>query len=475
MKKPHSLLLALVAVFSLCACKAEKNSGGSVPGTSPGQAEAAPPSISTEAADTTVSGGSTQPSNDGACVHLFSLEYLIEATCSKPGHTYAVCEYCGEERYEEIPAIPHSFGEAACTQAKTCAVCGATEGDALGHSYTGGKCDRCGANMPGYEEKPSGCNHNYQISQQAAPTCTEKGSFTYICSTCGDSYTEVIDPKGHKYADATCDKPQTCTVCSATTGAALGHSYSSYRCTRCGAEDPNKPTAFTVTVRSDQGKVIAGVTVTVYVDGSATPAGSSKTGSNGKATIPMEAGSSYKVVLSDIPAEFEAKESYRFKSMTTNITLKTIPVRDPLDHSKAQYKVGDTMVEFTMTDIDGNTYKLSQLLQEKKIVVLNFWYCACSPCKAEFPYFNAFYQANKDKVELLAMTPYDTADKIRDVRQEMELMFPVLQDTLGMNQGFEVTGYPTTVVITADGVIRMIKVNGFKSEQELTDCLKLYL
>lgn len=44
--------------------------------------------------------------------------------------------------------------------------------------------------------------HNYS-SVVTAPTCTEKGSTTYACS-CGDTYTETIEAKGHTFNGSKC-------------------------------------------------------------------------------------------------------------------------------------------------------------------------------------------------------------------------------------------------------------------------------
>ena len=41
-----------------------------------------------------------------------------------------------------------TYSDATCTAAKACTVCGATEGEALGHNYVGGTCDRCGDPEP---------------------------------------------------------------------------------------------------------------------------------------------------------------------------------------------------------------------------------------------------------------------------------------------------------------------------------------
>ena len=102
--------------------------------------------------------------------------------------------------------------------------------------------------------------HNYQVTAQTAPTCTEAGSITYTCAACGDSYTQTVPALGHDY-DAVVTAPTcgsggyttyTCTRCgeshTADETAALGHDYAAeitpasctedgaarYTCTRCG-------------------------------------------------------------------------------------------------------------------------------------------------------------------------------------------------------------------------------------------------
>ena len=60
-----------------------------------------------------------------------------EATCTQTGLTDGiVCADCGEtiKAQDEIPAKGHNWNDATCTVAKTCSVCGETEGEALGHS-----------------------------------------------------------------------------------------------------------------------------------------------------------------------------------------------------------------------------------------------------------------------------------------------------------------------------------------------------
>lgn len=65
------------------------------------------------------------------------------------------------------------------------------------------------------------CEHNYTLITHKEPTCTFQGKDTYLCS-CGDVYTEMLSPFGHKFlltsetkADygKTGEKVYTCSVC----------------------------------------------------------------------------------------------------------------------------------------------------------------------------------------------------------------------------------------------------------------------
>ena len=72
------------------------------------------------------------------------------------------------------------YSDATCTAPKTCTICGATDGDALGHSYDEGK-----------ETTPA--------------TCTTTGVKTYTCH-CGNIKTETTDALGHTTEQGTCDR-----------------------------------------------------------------------------------------------------------------------------------------------------------------------------------------------------------------------------------------------------------------------------
>lgn len=460
MKKPLSILLIAAMVLSLCACGQSSPDGTEPSQTVPATNAPTAPDISTEPT---------------VCTHAPEIIQNTPANCTDAGCIISVCPLCGEEFTEIIPAIGHNFTAATCTQAKTCANCGTTEGDALGHNYVSGVCDRCSANMPGYEEKPAGCDHKYDLTAQTSPTCTAGGSFMYTCGKCGDAYTETVSAKGHVYADATCEQANTCHVCGTASGEALGHSFADGNCSRCGAIDPSVPTevTYTVTVRSDKGKPVEGVTVYIFTDAD-TPAAIGKTSSKGVAAMTLLSAESYKVILSDVPVGLSAKESYTFRSTQVNINLTTVSQISPDDHSKANYKVGSIMGNFTLTDTDGNSYTLSELLKEKELVILNFWFVNCGPCKAEFPYFEAISK-EYENVQLLTMNHIDTEAEIIALREQMGVTFPMIWENIGLQEGFGLYAYPTTVFIDSSGRILKIQVGDFKSQQELETLINSFL
>ncbi len=67
------------------------------------------------------------------------------ATCTENGTLSFYCTRCGQWLTEPIEKLGHVWQAATCTSPKTCSRCGATDGNALGHTDTP-KCNRCGRN-----------------------------------------------------------------------------------------------------------------------------------------------------------------------------------------------------------------------------------------------------------------------------------------------------------------------------------------
>lgn len=129
---------------------------------------------------------------------------------------------------------------------------------------------------------------------------------------------------------------------------------------------------------------------------------------------------------------------------------------DIQDNVQTGFALGNQMPDLTVTTAEGETFVLSELLRQKKMVVLNFWYADCIWCVREFPVMEASYQKFKQDVEILALNPFDSSDQIASFQQDHSLSFPMASCNRDLTLAFGISGYPTSVVIDREGKICLI-------------------
>lgn len=132
---------------------------------------------------------------------------------------------------------------------------------------------------------------------------------------------------------------------------------------------------------------------------------------------------------------------------------------------------GDLAPDFTLTDQNGDTVKLSDYRGKK--VILNFWATWCPPCRAEMPHMQQFHENNESNdVEILAvnLTAQDNGDEaIRSFIDEFGLTFPIPMDETGSaGQTYQIRTVPTTFILNSKGEIAQ-KIVGPMDEQIMKD------
>ena len=133
-------------------------------------------------------------------------------------------------------------------------------------------------------------------------------------------------------------------------------------------------------------------------------------------------------------------------------TAKSQLVSDA-DLATSSCSLGDYVGDYTVTDVNGNTYTFSELLETKKAIVLNFWFINCGPCGMEFPYLQTAFDAYSNDIALLAISPIDEADDIKEYAAQKELTIPMASGETAWATSFGLQGFPTTVVIDRYGSI----------------------
>jgi len=92
------------------------------------------------------------------------------------------------------------------------------------------------------------------------------------------------------------------------------------------------------------------------------------------------------------------------------------------------------------------------------VVMLNVWATWCLPCRVEMPSMEKLHQAYGDRgLKIVAVSIDDpgTEQLVRDFAKQYSLTFEILHDpTKGISTTYQTTGYPETVILGRDGIIR---------------------
>ncbi len=225
---------------------------------------------------------------------------------------------------------------------------------------------------------------------------------------------------------------------------------------------------YTVKVKTQGGMALEKVDVFVYADSTLTDMVQyGQTDAQGAVSFSMPQSSSYAITLSGLADGYTAQESYAFTGNTAEITV-TSQLISGESLSGATLGLGDVMYDFSVVTPAGETVTLSEMLKEKDMVLLNFWYTTCTYCVAEFPFMEQAYQTYSDKVGIIALNPFDQEAAIQGFQADMGLTFPMVSCQSAWAATFNVSGYPTSIVVDRYGVICLIEAGGITSLRPFT-------
>src|ERR1700744_5049705 len=105
-----------------------------------------------------------------------------------------------------------------------------------------------------------------------------------------------------------------------------------------------------------------------------------------------------------------------------------------------------------MTDINGKKIKAGSLAG--KIVVMNFWFIGCPPCRYEIPQLSKIaddYKNNKDVVFIAIAT--DSAGALREFLKNNTFNYQLIGDGAELHKKYGIKTCPLSLVINKDGTI----------------------
>ena len=129
-----------------------------------------------------------------------------------------------------------------------------------------------------------------------------------------------------------------------------------------------------------------------------------------------------------------------------------------LGHEMSPLGVGAKAPSFEAMTLDPQPQKKTLADYKGNVVVLNVWATWCQPCRAEMPSIEQLYQTYAPKglkVVAVSIDDPNSAEGVREFARQFGLTFDILHDGAGtIQQIYQTTGVPETIVIGRDGVIR---------------------
>lgn len=121
-------------------------------------------------------------------------------------------------------------------------------------------------------------------------------------------------------------------------------------------------------------------------------------------------------------------------------------------------RVGHYAPELTAATLSGASVTLAQF--RGKIILLNFWYAACDPCRIEMPTLERTYEREQGSgVVVLGIDTIDGNESIAQFQQAVGITYPVVRDVGHRSAAaYGVLGTPTSYLIDRHGVIRAVYV-----------------
>ena len=135
---------------------------------------------------------------------------------------------------------------------------------------------------------------------------------------------------------------------------------------------------------------------------------------------------------------------------------------------------------FELKNLDGDEVSLKGLLEDNKLVIIDFWQVGCKPCNELLPHLQEYYDEYKKQGVVFVIISRDTSLTLPQVEpffKSNDYSFDVLLDTdLEVSGDFGVKASPASFVIDGDRNL-LFQHYGYKpgQEEELKDVIEKFL
>lgn len=217
--------------------------------------------------------------------------------------------------------------------------------------------------------------------------------------------------------------------------------------------EPGEPVPYSFTVKTQGGLALSGIEL-ILTDSKGNQVATSTTDKSGKCSVTLPA-ATYTVSLKGLKAGYSLPEEpvrTTAKGGQVKVPVETAVITKKEPNSHRTYKEGEIMYDYTFT-VDGKEVKLSELLETKKLVVINFWATWCGPCVSEFPAIEKAYADYKDSVAIIALSISDDLKACNQFKKRGNYSFTMMPESgIGIYSRFQKGGIPLSIYIDRYGM-----------------------
>jgi peroxiredoxin len=124
----------------------------------------------------------------------------------------------------------------------------------------------------------------------------------------------------------------------------------------------------------------------------------------------------------------------------------------PKPRESQSFTTGKKISLFNASDINGGKLSLKNL--KGKIIVLNFWFVDCRPCRAEIPELNELVDSFKANDQVIfAAIALDNRTSLEKFLQATPFHYRIIDNGRFIANSYYVRSYPTHVVIDQEGKV----------------------
>lgn len=133
--------------------------------------------------------------------------------------------------------------------------------------------------------------------------------------------------------------------------------------------------------------------------------------------------------------------------------------RMPKPKESQFFTTGGKIASFSEKDMNGIKYNLKELAG--KVVVLNFWFINCPPCRQEIPALNEVVETFKDNKDVVFIAvALDPKYDIIEFLKTNPFQYNIIDNARYIASKYNVNSYPTHVVLDKQGKV-LFHTSGF--------------